>query len=771
MVGSSQSLGNLVTYLTLNSDGLINGLGTAQNAMSRAGTQMRAIGRNMSLRISAPLIGLGGTFVKLATDFQTSMRKINTLVGIGTDRLNSMTSDVIGLSNLTGRSSKELADALFVITSAGQRGAEALDILERSAKASAIGLGETRAIAKTVTAAMNAYGKENLNAAQATEVLLGTVNRGNLIAEELAPVLGRVIGMSSSLGISFEEVGASIATFTRLGVDSAEAVTGLRGIMNSLLKPMDQADAALGKIGTNIEVFRKRIAKEGLAGVLIDLVEKFGDNEEAIADIVPNVRALATVFGTAGVQADSYREILGYLNTRVNELDKGFKSISGDTGFQFQKTLEQLKNTGIDLGRYLLPIVNNFLASIRDLIKRFNELDSSTKSMILTISGIAVAVGPAIWAIGALTTAIGFLTSPVGLIVAGIAALVAALTYAAVNWEALQERLSDWSWWKNALIDIVKFTIKYNPFNGIVEAANWLARQTGGEEWRPFDGILESLENAKNETKEYTHTFTTLGETIDVVKNKLKSMLGIAKGGLQQPALLGGGEKSNPIQSLVPNLDSLFSGNFANLITQMKGGLQQLSVNLLYANSGLKQVKEEGLEVAEVFAGILINSFDGLGNAIISGLESGLSAMESFKQFFINWAKGLLAKMISLIVTGLILGAVLSLFGAGVNASGEIAKDIKFATSIGNILKSGLGLQGDGNVKGLAAGGNVTQGGVFKVHKGELVSLPAGSSVTPINTTRENPLKGAKLVAEVSGRSLRFVLKAEDDISNNSFGA
>ena len=105
----------------------------------------------------------------MAADYQSSMQKINGLVGISQKQVNAWSDDILELGKTLPQSPKDLADAMFFITSAGLRGKTALDALKQSAKASAAGLGETKVVADAVTSAMNAYGKKNLSAAQATD--------------------------------------------------------------------------------------------------------------------------------------------------------------------------------------------------------------------------------------------------------------------------------------------------------------------------------------------------------------------------------------------------------------------------------------------------------------------------------------------------------------------------------------------------------------------------------------------------------------------------
>jgi len=86
------------------------------------------------------------------------------------------------LSNQVGISAKELADGLFFITSAGFEGAEALEALEISAKASAMGMGEMASISNALTSIMTAYADEQMTASKAGDLLHETLKQGKFDA-------------------------------------------------------------------------------------------------------------------------------------------------------------------------------------------------------------------------------------------------------------------------------------------------------------------------------------------------------------------------------------------------------------------------------------------------------------------------------------------------------------------------------------------------------------------------------------------------------------
>jgi len=410
-----------------------------QRRMKGMGDTMKQFGKTMSLAITAPLVIAGAAAIKFAADFEKSMTTIETLVGIGRQEVKGMKEEVLGLAGATAQAPRDLADALFAVTSADLRGEKAMEVLELSAKGAAAGLGETKQIALAVTGIMQSYAKSGMTAARAMNTLLGTVRQGNLEASELAPTLGRITGIAAQLGISFEEVGASIATFTRLGVDSAEAVTGLRGIMSALIAPGEAAEQALAGVGSSAKMLRQEVKDKGLMATLNDLVKAFEGNEEGLVAVIPNVRALATVLGTAGAQGEAYAEILHKITTEQGLLDAAFKRTTEDASFKFEKAMAQLKTTLIEFGDILLPIVARMAEVFASAVKWISSLDATTKGWILGISAALAALGPLLIALGffissvlpaliiglgALKIAFLAMMGPVGLIIAGIGILV-----------------------------------------------------------------------------------------------------------------------------------------------------------------------------------------------------------------------------------------------------------------------------------------------------------------------------------------------------------
>lgn len=410
-----------------NSTSLNTALASASSRLKTFGRSVKSIGSSLTTSLTLPLGIAAGASIKMALDFDKSMTKIKTLVGVASDEVDAMSGAVKRLAVDTGVSSNDAADALFFITSAGLRGSDALDVLEASAKASAIGLGEVKTVADAVTSAVNAYGVENLSAEQATDVLTAAVREGKLEADSLAQSMGKVLPVSSQLGVRFDEVGAALAAMSRTGTDAAMASTSLRGILSALLNPSKQANDELKKFSLSAEGLREQLEEEGLLAVLKTLTERFGDNDEAAGKVFGNIRALTGVLDLMGKNVESTENIFSNMTDTTNTLNDAFEESENSIERKFNKAIRALQTSFTELGKTLaisiLPTFQKITGNLTILINKFNNLDKSTQNIILTLGGIALVLGPALIVLGSLATAIGALINPVTIAIAGIAGI------------------------------------------------------------------------------------------------------------------------------------------------------------------------------------------------------------------------------------------------------------------------------------------------------------------------------------------------------------
>jgi TP901 family phage tail tape measure protein len=364
--------------------------GRAASATQRFQRGLDPVARGAK-RVLLGMAALAGASAKLAYDFEKSSSRIAGLAGVGEGQVERWKEAMLDLAPIVGKAPQELSEALYFISSSGVAASDALDVLDKSARASAAGLGETKVVADAITSAMNAYGRENLSAAKATDILVATVREGKGEADAIAGSIGNVIPIAAQLGVEFEEVGAAVAAMTRIGVDADTAVTNLSGVMNALIKPAKDAQTALKGIGTSAEEVRDMLERRGLLATLQFLEERFKGNETAIGRVFRDIRGFRGVLALVGKSGEDSARVFGRMEDNVGALGHAFRSIDPDAQ-KVAQSMASLQASGVRLGRDILPVLADIGSGLADAAQFATEHETATKAVALATAGLATTI-------------------------------------------------------------------------------------------------------------------------------------------------------------------------------------------------------------------------------------------------------------------------------------------------------------------------------------------------------------------------------------------
>jgi TP901 family phage tail tape measure protein len=400
--------------------------------MESAGKAVQNVGMNLTKYITIPLAGASIAAFKFGKDFEKELNKVVGLVGVSQKQVDAWGKDILSLSPEIGKAPQELAEALFFVTSAGIKGAEALDVVEMAGKGSAIGLGETKTIADLVTSAMNAYGKENLSAAKATDIVTMAVRQGKAEAAELAGSLGQVLPIASEMGVTFDQVAAATAAMTRTGTPATAAATELKAILSGLIKPSEQAEEQLKAMGTSSAEMRKKIKDEGLLSALMDLKDltnKYG--EEAVARVFPNIRSLMGVLDLMGANLEDNKKIFNEVSNANGTLEEAFKSTSETLDFKWNQALSQAQVVALSffdiIKANLIPVLENVVTALSWVVEKFQSLAPGVQTAIIAFAGIAGILGPVLAIVGTVIAGLGASITALGTIISVVASIISTI--------------------------------------------------------------------------------------------------------------------------------------------------------------------------------------------------------------------------------------------------------------------------------------------------------------------------------------------------------
>ena len=408
---------NISVFLTLNTKQFQSQITKTTKSMRAFGTSMQSIGSSITRNFSIPFSLIGGYAVKAALDFDTSLTKMRTLVGLTKDEVLQFKNAVLDLSGKTAQAPADLASGLYFLTSAGLEGKQALEALNQVSKGVAIQLGEQSDLATVAAAAQNAYGIEVLSSSEALDVFGQMVKTGMFESSELSKVLGKELGVASALKISMQELGAMISTYTRITGDANSATVGASGVLFAFEKQTLKGEKALDKIGMTYETLRHKLGQQGLQKTLLFLNEAFEKNNIRLTEFFGKQQAAKVVLGILGNQTEDYVDILNQLNDSTGFVNDGFEIVAETGGFKLKQAFQQLKNSLLQLGETLVPVVLKFSEFITNLVRKFQNLNPETKEFVTQLA-VAFAVG------GPILTGIGFLISNLATVTTAMAKFV-----------------------------------------------------------------------------------------------------------------------------------------------------------------------------------------------------------------------------------------------------------------------------------------------------------------------------------------------------------
>lgn len=402
------SLGTIWSEIGLNTQKLDQGLMAAQLKLATADKTITSWGQTLTNQ-STKLITVGGLMagamvaggvasVKMAADFEKSMRNVNSISKLSEDQFKKQADAVLTLSTKMPQSAKVLADGLYDIASSGFQGADGMKVLEASAKAASAGLTDTAVSAKGITAVLNAYGLEASEAAAVSDTMFRTVDKGVITFEELASTVGDWVGMAKAANISFNEASGAIAYMTIKGISASEAGVSFTRIITGIIKPTTEMAAVIKNAGyENGEMMLKAL---GLTGTMKVLNDTTGGSITKLQDLIPEIRG---VRGANALLGAGYEDLTKYMQGFVDTTgaaDIALKEQSKSLEYQMALLKNNANAVVIALGSELIPTVSKYVKGLSEFISTHKE---ATISLIKFGGGAVGIISGLVLLTGAIT--------------------------------------------------------------------------------------------------------------------------------------------------------------------------------------------------------------------------------------------------------------------------------------------------------------------------------------------------------------------------------
>lgn len=307
--------------------------------------------------------------------FQQSMKEVATLSSGIKGSLTDFMNQVIDVTREVPVLANNAAKALYQIVSAGHDGADGMKILEAAAKAAIGGVTETAISADAITTILNAYKMDASKAQEVSDQLFTTVRLGKTDFGQLGTSIAQAAPIAASFGIDIREVLAAVASITKQGVPTAEAMTKIRAAILGTANQL--GDAA----------FKGRTFQEALQLIY----DKAGGSTMKMKELLGTDEALQAALMVTGQNAQSAAKDLEEVGNSAGAAEAAFKEMASSA----QNQVQLLQN---NIVAALRPMGETILKEVSEIASSFNEAfnNGDVQESMKTLGNLIVIVTSAL---------------------------------------------------------------------------------------------------------------------------------------------------------------------------------------------------------------------------------------------------------------------------------------------------------------------------------------------------------------------------------------
>lgn len=474
-----------------------------QGSMDSVGKKLTSAGKNLTKKVTLPIVGIGTAAVKTSMDFEAAMSKVASLSGAQGEQFDRLRDKAIEMGAQTMYSATESAEALQYMALAGWDTEDMLDGLEPILKlAGAAGMDLGRA-SDIVTDGLTAMGLTAKDAAHFADVLAVAMSKSNTDVNQLGEAFKYVAPLAGAMGYNIEDLSLALGLMANAGIKASQGGTSLRRVLQNLSNPTDKVAGAMEKLG--ISMFNPDGSAKSLYDLMVELRESMrGLSEEEQAMYASTIAGSTGLSGLLAIVNASDEDFNTLTDAIYNANGAGmemYDTMTNNLQGSVTELMSALESLMISMGDLLVPLIKEVVSMLQGWVEHLNSLDETQKQQIIQVALVVASIGPLITIIGKLFTSISTVVkfvqllsaNPVILLVTAIAAAIGGLVGTIIaNWDKTKSATENvWNGIKLFVTNVVNGLLNFieNLFPGFKEAGANLFRGL----WEGLKSVWSSI--------------------------------------------------------------------------------------------------------------------------------------------------------------------------------------------------------------------------------------------------------------------------------------
>lgn len=291
-------------------------------------------------------------------EFEKSLSRINTIADVSEQKLSALGDGMEEIATTVGIEMNTLADGMYEALSRGIEFGNALNFMEKAARAAKAGSTEVGTTVRATTTVINAFNKSAEDTDEILDVMFQTVDKGGTTFEALANHISDVAPIAASSGVSFKEISAAISTITKQGTPTAKATTQIKRAILSL-------DDVLGKGWSETMSFQEALEK---------VVEKAENSDKSLKELMGRVQGYQGLLQLTGKSAEMFAEDQKNMENSTDAMGSAFADMANDLQHQLDLLSANFSNLKRNLTQILLPAINPVIAGLKSYTSSISDL-------------------------------------------------------------------------------------------------------------------------------------------------------------------------------------------------------------------------------------------------------------------------------------------------------------------------------------------------------------------------------------------------------------
>jgi len=357
---------NGVDKTALATQSAVNGVSSFSSSVQSA-TQPVADFTTSAVKLEAGILAVGvamtAASIVAAGGFDTAFREISTLIDAPVEDLDRFKQSLLDYAGTSTQSLETITAATYNAISAGVDYTDSIDALRVAEQLAVGGRADLNDSMVVLVSSLNAYGLGMEHAAEFSDILFTTVEKGQTTLPELSAALSNVTGTAATLEIPFSDLNASIAALTSVGIPTGQAVTAINAALTAMIAPSSEARTIAAELG--LEFSAQAVKANGLQSVLNSVAEATGGSEEQMRRLFGSTEAMKAVLQLTGNASEKFAETLDAMAGSSGATDAAFKKMAGSFDLSIQKIVNGFTLLSISIGDPLLDEFGGIAEAIR----------------------------------------------------------------------------------------------------------------------------------------------------------------------------------------------------------------------------------------------------------------------------------------------------------------------------------------------------------------------------------------------------------------------